>query len=282
MRSLDAAFNRWRVPGFVLNSLPKAGTNLVKKALDLIPGVRDSREYVWGAKALALADNGADDAGETVPVGVGWPRPVPVEALAASLDRVGRGQYAVWHVACAPTTAGLLRQRHMRMVVVIRDPRDVVLSLVRYVMKQPGHRLHAALSAMSPEERVLASIRGMPESAGGLLDIAARCDHILAWTRDDTLPVHRITFERLVGAGGGGDAAAQRDTLAALIDFLGLRVSPGQVDAIAGQLFGGTRTFQRGTIGGWREEFTPAHTAAMKDVAGDLLIDLGYAHDYDW
>jgi len=41
-------------------------------------------------------------------------------------------------------------------------------------------------------------------------------------------------------------------------------------------------TFRRGTPGAWQTYFTPAHKRLFKDVAGDLLIQMGYEADHDW
>jgi hypothetical protein len=43
-----------------------------------------------------------------------------------------------------------------------------------------------------------------------------------------------------------------------------------------------SRTFRSGRVGGWRESFTARHRSAMKEVAGDLLVRLGYETDLDW
>jgi hypothetical protein len=41
-------------------------------------------------------------------------------------------------------------------------------------------------------------------------------------------------------------------------------------------------TFRKGQPGNWREHFTPANKALFKDVAGELLIQLGYERDNNW
>ncbi len=41
-------------------------------------------------------------------------------------------------------------------------------------------------------------------------------------------------------------------------------------------------TFRKGKIGGWRESFTDEHKHLFKEIAGDLLIRLGYEADFDW
>jgi hypothetical protein len=41
-------------------------------------------------------------------------------------------------------------------------------------------------------------------------------------------------------------------------------------------LFGAGRTFRRGQIGGWREEFTAEHERALEGEVSLLLAELGY------
>jgi hypothetical protein len=55
-----------------------------------------------------------------------------------------------------------------------------------------------------------------------------------------------------------------------------------QIRDAAHRLFGGTQTFRRGQIGGWRQHFKPEHIAAFKDVTGDLVVNLGYELSLDW
>ena len=43
-----------------------------------------------------------------------------------------------------------------------------------------------------------------------------------------------------------------------------------------------SRTFRSGGTGGWRDYFTPEHKRLFLDVAGDLLVRLGYEKHDDW
>jgi hypothetical protein len=43
-----------------------------------------------------------------------------------------------------------------------------------------------------------------------------------------------------------------------------------------------SHTFRSGKTGGWREQFTEEHKALFKDIAGDLLVRLGYEKSNDW
>ena len=279
MDRLDALYNRLHVRGFVVNSLPKSGTNLVKKAIAQFPGIRDSGERVFSKPELQFS--AGELAGqEQVAIGIGQPAAIPARVLQQSLDKLGRARHAAWHVPYDPTTAAMLARNAINMVIVMRDPRDVVFSQVRYVMKLPDHRLHAHYASLPEHERVIASICGIPAGPAALVDIKTRCQMIMQWR--DYSRTYLTTFERLVGPQGGGDRATQLAELAAVARHLGIRTSRARLDAIVDTLFGGTSTFHKGAIGGWREVITPEQKDVFKAVAGEILIDLGYERDMDW
>jgi hypothetical protein len=43
-----------------------------------------------------------------------------------------------------------------------------------------------------------------------------------------------------------------------------------------------SRTFRSGKTGAWHEYFSEEHKKLFKDVAGDLLVRLGYEKNNDW
>ena len=43
-----------------------------------------------------------------------------------------------------------------------------------------------------------------------------------------------------------------------------------------------SHTFRSGKTGGWREYFKDEHKQLFKDVAGNLLVELGYEDSNDW
>jgi hypothetical protein len=57
---------------------------------------------------------------------------------------------------------------------------------------------------------------------------------------------------------------------------LGLPVNERVVGLVGENLFGSGRTFRKGQIGGWREEFEKEHERAVEEVAGPLLVEMGY------
>jgi hypothetical protein len=41
-------------------------------------------------------------------------------------------------------------------------------------------------------------------------------------------------------------------------------------------------TFRTGKVGSWRSQFSPENKALFKEIAGDLLVRLGYEQDNNW
>jgi hypothetical protein len=85
-----------------------------------------------------------------------------------------------------------------------------------------------------------------------------------------------VRFEDLVGPEGGGSEEAQRLAVGRVAKHLGVPVEERTIGLVGEKLFGAGRTFRRGQIGSWREEFTAEHERALEEAAGPLLAELGY------
>jgi hypothetical protein len=270
LNRLDGLRNRFCAPGFLVNSLPKSGTNLLTKAVGMFPGVR--RVPVHITNRLPERCGGPVEGQAGVPVGVDWPRPVDPDGLRKALGTIKRGCYAHAHTVCSDALAGMLDDMGLKTLLILRDPRDVVVSHAKYVAEEANHLQHAHYRELSEADRIMASIVGVEPSApgeAGLLDVGTRYRSLLAWCSRSSNWTTR--FEWLVGPQGGGMRERQVAELAAIARHLGIRCSPGRLEGIADGLFGGTRTFRKGLIGGWREILSETHLRAMDRVAGDVL-----------
>ncbi|GAB4502653.1 MAG: hypothetical protein Fur0035_22080 [Anaerolineales bacterium] len=163
---------------------------------------------------------------------------------------------------------------------IFRDPRDVVVSHVFYVTEMEAAHVHHAYYQSLPDfdARLKASILGIPGAAVEFPDIAVRFAPYLGWLeRPETLSIHfedlildrpaalsRILDHFLVRV----PLAAPRETiLAALETSINPKKSP---------------TFRSGKTGEWKKYFNAEHKAIFKEVAGELLIKLGYEKDGRW
>ena len=269
-------------PRIVINSLPKAGTNLVSKLYDLA-GL--SWNHVCLDSRLILRANPWTRAwrklrqchGNEVLVGIGAPVSVPASLVERQFQRLAPRQYLKAHVGYTTAIARMAHKHEIVRVVVIRDPRDVIVSQVHYALNTPRHFLHRAFTALGDREQCFnAAIDGGYFSGVFLENIRTRCLSLDPWLRYPFTMV--VRFEDLVGAGGGGDEGLQIETIRKLLRSSRIDKTEDEVRAIARELYGpGKRTFRKGQIGEAWNEMTPAQLVRMDEMLGDIYAQWGYA-----
>jgi hypothetical protein len=128
------------------------------------------------------------------------------------------------------------------------------------------------------DARLKTSILGRPDADVEFLDIAARFAPYLGWLGcPEVLTLH---FEDLIH-----DRAA---TLNRILDHLLVRApirTPRELilDALESSINPSkSPTFRSGKTGEWKKHFTEEHKKIFKDVAGGLLVKLGYEKNNDW
>jgi hypothetical protein len=187
------------------------------------------------------------------------------------------------HLYFKPEYADALREFNFVHYFIYRDPRDVIVSSCHYLRGiNPWHRWRKYFKQCATlEDAIKLSIRGVRDSSGSAIipNVAERFAPYEGWiARPD---VCAIRFEDLRGA--GLDAGLER----ILTCYSAHRQTPvdqtraldGIRKAIAPEK---SHTFRKGGAGGWREAFTLECKDAFKDVAGDLLVRLGYEQDKNW
>jgi hypothetical protein len=193
------------------------------------------------------------------------------------------GEIAVGHVHATPENTSALVRPGVVNYFLYRDPRDVVVSHAHWITnKDAKPRLHRYYREVldTLEERITMSILGVPDDALEFTNIRARFEPYLGWLELDQ--VMSIRFEDLIH----GRERVIGQILDHFSQFGGCQLSLPRREAIEAL----TRcidpakslTFREGKTGGWRKHFTDEHKALFKEVAGDLLIRLGYEEDKDW
>src|SRR5215210_7628205 len=213
--------------------------------------------------------------GEKVTIGVVSPQHI------RRLSKVPDGGFVNAHCIYTPELADLFRQEGMKTVCILRDPRDVAVSQMHYIKQLENHFAHEGYMTLpSDSERLLVSIRGGELGGRKLQSLDERYRQFLRWERDGGAAV--VKFEDLVGTKGGGSAEAQRLAVERVARHLGVKVEEATMGVVEEGLFGVGRTFRKGQIGGWREEFSAEHERAVAGVVGPLLVELGYEAHPNW
>lgn len=236
-------------PKVLCISLPKAGTHLLERAICLHP--RLYRKLVPTITGRELRRRGGAE---------------------RFFGRLRPGQVVMAHLRYDARVPELLAAHGVRPIFMIRDPRDVVVSQVRYALGRPDHWAHELFADAPAHEQLQLAIEGDP--GRGLRSLADRLDAFAGWMRDD---VALVRFEDLIGVEGGGSAERQREVVADVYRFVGVDAEPTLVDDVSRRSFSAdSPTFRKGAIGGWRAVFDDELTALVHDLAGEQIARFGY------
>jgi len=278
---IDSVLTRIRCRSpIIVNSLPKSGTNLLAKAVRYLPSLRGPVFHLGGPGM-----KGAEPADEpTAPVGVDLPTRAPIKSLERILDKVEPRHFLTAHVPYSPQFSSLLDSRNFKKLIIIRDPRDVILSHSHFINKNTDHPLHPSYAKKSRDDRIEASIKGFDTQEGETLQsIGSRYRSVLSW--NNTRCNLTVRFEDLIGPSGGGDSSRQCNTLLRIADHLQVSCSRTRAKSISESLFGGTSTFEAGrggSVNSWHGEYSNRHRDLINEEVGDILIEMGYEDSPEW
>lgn len=252
----SALYGRVKGPKVLLNSIPKAGTNLLENALIRLPMLRNA-----GQKTITAPDIITPDIIKTV-------------------ANISRGQFLNGHLPYYKELEESLRENNIRVIFIIRDPRDVVVSWFKYVCNiDCVHSANEYISSLDDDDaRLMAAINGVPKVVEPINQVLNK---YAKWLESDICLTCK--FEDLVGENGGGSTIKQHKLVRNISDFLGLYLPEDELKTIAGQIYSTkSSTFNKGNIGSWHDVFKDEHIKIFKKNAGEDIIKYGYESRTNW
>jgi sulfotransferase 6B1 len=265
------AMIRWKrlsfqdAPPIFGNSKPKSGSHLL---LQILRGLTQIVPYKYVATdpVRTIEKDGKRKSNEEV---------------LKELKAIPRGVIGWGYVDATPENVAFLCQPHRINYFVYRDPRDVLVSQVFFATDMhEQHGMHEFYKSL-PDfgERLKIAITGIDQDGLYMVNVKQRFASVFEWLEQPH--VMCIRFEDLVN---------HRDaTLSAMLDeveSIGYKIPTPRNEAVS--ILAGaiqprkSHTFRSGKTGGWRVHFTEEHKNLFKDVAGDLLVKLGYEKGNDW
>ncbi len=246
-------------------SFPKSGTHLLDQILLGFSNVAPYAKRVHSFYAEYEGESGK--------------KREPEKAL-AWLDSLRPCDVASAHLFARPEAVARVTSPKFAPYFIFRDPRDVVVSHVFYVTDMEARHVHHEYYQSLPDfdSRLKVSILGRPDSGIEFPNIAERFAPYLGWL--DQKEVLTIHFEDLIHH--------REQTLTSIMDHLLSRVTlPATRQLILNSLETSINpkkspTFRSGKTGEWKKHFTDEHKKIFKEVAGDLLVKLGYEKDNNW
>jgi hypothetical protein len=224
----------------LLASMPKAGTHLLVSIIDGIFGRAPKAIRQEQAHVLQTADFVAQQTGHTDFIFYGH--------LRAPANHVDPGN---WQVIC-----------------LIRDPRDVALSMLDHIQRSSDDthvRIRKAFESFSLREQLNQVVCGFSMEGERLLaPIAEHCSGWVEWQRQGALV---LKYEEL----------ATTASINELASFLG--VSSKETHAAVVRGFGTrTATLNKGQAGRWREEMDAELISIFREHDRGVVEGLGYAY----
>lgn len=248
------------------NAMPKSGSHLVYQILKGLTHIAPFR-YIQAKPIRMITSEGRNRS---------------LDEVLGDLDKLRPGVMGWGYLRSIPETVDYLKNRQeISSIFVYRDPRDQIISSVFYAAEiHTGHAQHDYYRSISMDERIKTEILGRDEP--GLLhlpNVREHYQHYLGWL--DCPGVLCLKFEDL--------RLNQAQSLAAILDHIenrGFRIPTPRAETLAAIRSAiqpqKSATFRKGKTGGWRDHFTQEHKVLFKEIAGDLLIRLGYEHNNDW
>jgi hypothetical protein len=256
--------NLRRAPIVFGNAMPKSGSHLLTQLLHSLPELGPFVDP-------GFPPVNRDEANQ----------PLSDEKVFDGLYSMRPGDIRYGYIHAKEPYLSLLTQPEQATIFVYRDPRDMLVSHVFYATDlYEGHGMNRYYSQLeSMEARLNAAIEGVADPEFALSSVRERYDSYLEWLAqpdvfclrfEDLILERDVALVRLLGylTVRGLDLKVSRDQA---IETLKVGIAPKK-----------SGTFRKGQPGNWREHFTEANKARFKEVAGDLLVRLGYEEGNEW
>ena len=212
----------------------------------------------------------------------GETRFTPLRVL-ANLDRLNPGDIAFSKIPARPEYIEAVTKPGRAAIYLYRDPRDVIVSHIFYVTEiNRSHPFteYVTRNFDSLESRIDLFIRGNRGQAGpGIPGILDAYRSYQGWL--ESASIFQVRYEDLM--------LRRSETIVKMLEYLERRGSPIALpmteavkcveQAIAPHR---STTFRRGEPGNWRKHFSENNKRIFKELAGSLLLDLGYEQDAGW
>ena len=261
-----------------INSLPKSGTNLVAKALQLFGykalhtvavTIRDDIPYSWVRQICSTFDN------KYYSIGVDVPKKVPQIYVNYLISKINKAEFRGGHIVDS-SFYQLLGNKNVSPILIVRDPRAVLASYVPYVKRFKGHRLYPLFKSMSEIDAYQFALHGGEWKGILQPSLLNRCLQIDAMKKDFKDTQLTLRFEDIVGAKGGGDDALQVQALQNLANFT--QADSKRIDFVQKNLFGeGRDTFRKGQIHSWTEEMPKEIIEESSELLTSIIEKWGYS-----
>ncbi len=276
----------------IANSLPKSGTHILVRFLELL-NMKEEKPHL-SASLVRLTEKNPlrryikkrriwkeGMQGEGLKVDLDIPENmVQRDWLKKRLDAVPDNSFLQAHLPYSEKLENLLLSLNYKIIYIVRDPRDVAISMCNYIIRMENEYFHSEMIKANTDIEKLSII--LPSNnINNAFSLNDRIKNSIGWLKSPDICSTR--FEYLIGNKGGGDIEKQLREIKRITNYLGIHLADDFLYTLCSQIFyPKAKTFHKGQIGSWRNVFTNDMHLLFKQYCGDTLINLGYENDDDW
>lgn len=242
---LTALYGRFVGPKVLVNSVPKAGTNLLQELVTLLPLMRGKV-----TKTFSLM-NGVDE-------------------LVYKLNGLQKGECAPGHVLYDARIEQAIKENDIRHILIVRDFRDVVYSNIRYIetihVTHPHNKVFSKLSTL--DEKIQACLLGNPDVQ--MIALPYFISQYREWVTCGNALV--VRYENLLSL----DRNIAEQEIRKIIKYLGIDADVDVAKVRAKMFNPNGLTFNSPGVDKWRKNFTQEQIALLNSSLGEELSYFGY------
>jgi sulfotransferase 6B1 len=199
----------------------------------------------------------------------------------AQIKRIPSGVIGWGYVDATPENVACLCQPERVNYFIYRDPRDMLVSHIFFATDMhEGHGMHTYYQNLSDfDERLKVAITGIDKDGLYMVSVKQRYEGVFQWLEQPS--VLCIRFETLIN-----NRDMILNQMLDQVEKTGYQIPTPREKAL--EILVETiqpkksKTFRSGKTGEWKKYFKDEHKALFKEVAGDLLVRLGYEKGNDW
>lgn len=265
------AILRWKrlsfdeAPPVFGNSKPKSGSHLLLQILNGFTQIMPYK-YVEADPVRTIEKEG---------------RRKTIQEVLSDLQRIPRGVIGWGYVEASPENVTFLCTPERVNYFVYRDPRDMLVSQVFFATDMhEEHGMHAYYKSL-PDfgARLKVAITGIDRKGLHMVSVKQRYEGVFEWLEQKH--VLCVRFEDLID-----NCDPTLIAMLAEVEKTGYKIPTPRAEALSILKDAiqprKSHTFRSGKTGGWKDHFTEEHKKLFKEVAGDLVVRLGYESNNDW
>lgn len=241
-------YGREHLHPIITISIPKSGTNLLQRILLLNP-------FLYRALTPTLGPRNKHK----------W------MGLDNALSGLGPGQILSTHVDHTQEREEAIERFGVRALFLTRDPRDILVSDMHYIMRRRDHTHHSLFHSLTTDkDRLRLAIAGNTDL--GVPNIEDQFARFVGWSKSRALLVR---FENIIGPAGGGSARTQEENIKRIYEHVGIELPRSELRLICQATHSNlTKTFRKGTVGDWRNYFDDELNDLYRHTAGESVFKM--------